>query len=106
MSAAEEQLAMQIRALKLPAPEREVCLIEGRKYRWDYAWRPQMLTLEVQGGIWRAKGAHNTGTAILRDCEKACLAAVAGYRQLFVTPEHISDGRAVKWLEEVLGAFA
>ena len=103
MSRGEETLALHIRALRLPAPEREVALIPGRRYRWDFVWRTQRIALEVQGGIWRKSG-HTTGTGITRDCEKANLAALAGYRTLFVTTDMVDRGEAVIVLQRALGA--
>lgn len=95
-------LALQIRAARLPAPEREAKLVPGRRYRWDFAWIAHKIALEVQGGVW-TKGGHSTGTGITRDCEKASLAALEGYRTLFVTPAHIREGKAIGWLENVFG---
>lgn len=104
MSAGEDLLAFQIKAHKLRVPEREVALITGRKFRWDFVWRwPEYpgLAVEVQGGTWK-KGAHSSGRGIERDCEKACLAALAGYRTMFFTTDMVKDGRAVEWLRRAL----
>lgn len=101
VSAPEDMLALQIRAAKLPEPEREAVLIAGRRFRWDFAWRAHKVCAEVQGGIW-GKGAHSSGLGLLRDYEKANLAALAGYRQLFFAPSQIREGTALAWLERAL----
>ena len=97
----ERALAFQIRAKGLPKPLTEFQAIPGRKYRFDAAWVPQRLLVEVQGGIWKP-GGHSTGKGITRDIEKANLAVLAGWRVLHVTREHIESGQALKWIEEAL----
>lgn len=95
-------LLLHIRACGLPPPEREARLIPERKFRWDFVWRSHKIAVEVHGGIWRGKGAHNTGTAITRDCEKANLAALAGFRTLFFTTGMVKDGTAAELLRRAL----
>lgn len=51
----------------------------GRKWRWDFGDPINKVLLEVQGGIWIPKGAHNTGTAMMRDHEKQNTAALHGW---------------------------
>lgn len=94
---AETLLEIHLGERKIPF-DREVMLIPSRKFRWDFVI--DRLAIEIQGGIWRTKGAHNTGTAIERDCEKGRLAVNAGYLPVsFVTAE-VLDGRAIKWIKE------
>jgi very-short-patch-repair endonuclease len=101
LSPLEESLALQIRAWGLPAPVREHKGIPGRQYRIDFAWPDWRIALEVEGGIWKL-GGHSSGTGITRDCEKHSLLALAGWRLLRVTGEHIQDGRAIAWIQEAL----
>lgn len=105
----ERALAFQIRAKGLPKPVTEFQAIPGRKLRWDFAWlnldgpnwQGMGLLLEIQGSIWK-KGGHNTGTGMLRDMEKNNLAVLEGWRVLYVAPEHITSGEAIRWIEEAL----
>jgi very-short-patch-repair endonuclease len=97
----ETELEWQIRAAKLPKPHREYHAIDGRRWRWDFAWPDHRLLLEVQGGIWR-KGGHTTGEGITRDCEKLNAATLAGWRVLSVTAEHIRNGQALEMVESNL----
>lgn len=97
----ERALAFQIRAKGLPKPKTEFLAIPGRKFRFDAAWVPQRLAVEVQGGIWK-KGGHSTGTGITRDCEKNNLAVLAGWRVLHVTGDQIASGEAIRWIEAAL----
>ena len=88
--------------------EVEYRAIPGRQFRWDLAWVPQRLLVELQGGVWGNKGVggatgHNTGVAINRDCEKQNLAVLAGWRCLSFTPNHVRSGQALKWVQEALG---
>ena len=83
-------------------PERQAKLIPGRKFAFDFAWAEQRLAVEVQGGIFLPKGAHTSGPGVTRDCEKAALAMLEGYRTLAVTGAMVRDGRAVAWVEALL----
>ncbi len=55
-SALEELFAFQCKALKLPAPCREIVFCE-RKWRLDFAWPDIKLAVEIEGGIW-TNGRH------------------------------------------------
>lgn len=97
----EDSLAWQIRAAGLPEPVRQAQLIPDRKFLWDFAWPAARLAVEVQGGIWRT-GGHTTGAGVTRDCEKAALILIAGWRPLSVTADHVRTGRALSWIETLL----
>ncbi len=98
-SPAEELFAQQIRAAGLPEPRREAVLVAGRRWRWDFAF--PSIAIEIQGGIWK-RGGHTTGKGITRDCEKACAAALAGYRTLFFTTAMVRNGTAIALLKQAL----
>lgn len=100
----EDELAIQYKLARLPEPEREYCAIPGRKYRWDFAFVGQKVLVEVQGGIW-IKGGHSTGTGILRDCEKLCLAESNGWHCLSVVKEQIKSGEALLWTQKTLALY-
>jgi len=105
MSALEEVLAFQIKAKRLPPPDREYPAIPGRRFRFDFAWPIEKLLVEVQGGTW-IKGGHSTGAGIARDCEKGCIAVVQGWRVLHVTRDQIEAGKAIRWIEDILRSAA
>lgn len=98
----EARLALALRANRIEHT-REFSL-PGRQFRWDFAFPEQKLLVEVHGGIWRKKGAHNTGGAISRDCEKAAFAAIHGWRTFGVTAAQIDSGEAVQWIAAALDA--
>lgn len=106
ISALEEALALHLKAAKIQYA-REVCAINGRKWRWDF-WIADGRTgygpilVECEGGIW-AKGGHSTGAGITRDIEKQNAAVLAGYRPLRFTRAMIESGAALKTIEQALG---
>lgn len=103
MSKLEDTLAGHIRMAKLPEPAREYPAIEGRKFRFDFAWPDHRLLLEVQGGTFaRGKSGHSSGMGINRDCEKNNLAVLAGWRVLSVDSKQVASGQALRWLQQAL----
>lgn len=101
MSAPEDLLALQIRAAKLPAPEREYKFHPVRKWRLDFAWPAKLWACEVEGGHWTG-GRHVRGAGFEKDAEKYAHAALQGFRLLRVTSAMVKDGRALAWLSEAL----
>jgi hypothetical protein len=82
--------------------KRQFKAIPSRQFTWDFFLGGSVYLVEVQGGIW-VKSGHSSGRGISRDAEKANIAAVNGFYTLFFTPEHIADGRALRWTREALG---
>jgi very-short-patch-repair endonuclease len=101
MSALEAELAMHIRAAKLPEPEREYRFDGKRRWRFDFAWPTQLVAVEVEGGIWNG-GRHVTGKGFTADTEKYNAAVVAGWRVLRFTGTAIKAGTALATIEAVL----
>lgn len=102
-SEGEALLALQLRAEHIPF-EREVAVVPGRKYRWDFRIGPTLL-VEVQGGVWNVGGsAHATGRGITRDAEKASLAVANGFREIIATTEQVRSGQALDWIRQALEA--
>jgi very-short-patch-repair endonuclease len=100
MSQAEEELAMHLRALHLPVPEREHRFC-NRRWRFDFAWPAQKVAVEVDGGQW-VNGRHNRPKGYQADCEKLAEAACLGWRVIRVTPDMIRSGQAVRYIERVM----
>ena len=97
----EQALLTQIKMLKLPMPETELKVIEGRRFRYDLGWPDHSLLCEIQGATW-VKGGHSTGVGIRRDCEKNNLAVLDGWRVLVFTGDHIKSGQAALWIKQAL----
>ena len=103
MSDLEAALAYQLRALRLPAPVREHRFAPPRRFRFDFAWPDYLVACEVDGGTY-AYGRHARGDGIHRDCEKACEAAILGWRVLRVDSHMVTDGTALQLIERALDA--
>lgn len=101
MSAAEDNLAAEMRWLKMPQPAREHTFAKPRRWRFDFAWPDHMLAVEVEGGSWIG-GAHTRGAHFASDCTKYNEAALLGWRVLRVTPEQITSGEASDWITRAL----
>lgn len=89
----------------LPVPRFEYQIIPDRKFRWDICFigTEERVWVECQGGIWRRGcGAHNTGTALVRDYEKHNLATLAGWRGLYVLPAEVCLLSTVKMIKALL----
>ncbi len=104
MSKLEDLLLFQIHAMGLPEPEREYRAIEGRRFRFDFAWTApnHRLLVEVQGGIWQKSG-HTSGRGVTRDMEKLNLAQLAGWRVMQFETKAIENGEAVGIIAKALG---
>ena len=101
MSQLEDLLAFQIKALKLPEPEREHKFYPTRKWRFDFAWPEQMLAAECEGGIW-TNGRHVRGLGFEKDCFKYNAAALEGWAVLRFTSGMITTGNALNQIERAL----
>jgi hypothetical protein len=102
MSHLEDALALQIRATGLPEPAREFWFWAGRKFRFDFAWKPLMLAVECEGGTWTG-GRHTRGKGFENDCIKYNEAALLGWRVLRFPASMIHDGRALATIERAMG---
>ena len=116
---AGDALAQQLAYLRWPIPVREyrfaalhLCAGKGLRarlkaarmqdWRFDLAWPTLRLAIEVDGGGW-VSGRHSRGAGIESDCAKLSTAVSMGWRVLRVTPRQVKDGRAVAWLEPLIG---
>lgn len=103
----EKQMAFQIKAAKLPEPEREYMFHGERKWRFDFAYPDIKIAIECEGGTWMKKaGRHNRGKGFRDDCEKYNAAAALGWLVLRFTSDMIATGHAINTIEQVLTAQA
>ncbi len=98
MSDLEEQLLFQIKALKLPLPEREFRFAPPRRWRFDMAWPGKMFAVECQGGVWTG-GRHSGGKGQINDMDKLNQAQLLGWRVLQFAESHIRSGDALDLIE-------
>lgn len=106
LSDAEDLLAFQIKAAKLPEPVRQYRYAPPRRFRADFAWLlppPFSLLVEVQGGIYTRR-AHGSITGVLADIDRLNAATLADWRLLRVTPDQVRSGEALQLIERALRA--
>lgn len=97
----ELALLFQIRATKLPVPVTEYRFHATRKWRFDLAWEPQKLAVEIEGGGW-VGGRHNQPQGSAKDMEKYDEAVLAGWRVLRFNAAMIHNGTALVMIERAL----
>lgn len=93
MSQLEDTFAFQLHACGIDDYEREYMAIPGRRYRFDFAFVPERVLVEIQGGVWNG-GAHGRPTGITRDMNKLNQAQIHGWKVLQF------DTKMVKQLDE------
>ncbi len=98
VSKLEAEFALQVRALKLPAPHRELQFHPTRKWRFDFAWSEHDLDVEVEGGGW-IQGRHTRGKGFSDDLKKMRL----GWLVYRCDAALIRSGEAVQVVIELLG---
>ncbi len=104
VSALEEKFAQQLHEF-LPDihVEREYKGIIGRQFRFDFAIIPYKIAIEIHGGQWLGwKGGHTSGVGVLRDCEKACMAALNGWVYFPISGEHVKSGAGIGWIKQYI----
>ena len=94
-------MELQIRAAKLPTPVREFRFHPTRKWRFDFAWPENRISLEIDGATWTG-GRHTRGSGYEADAEKLNEAAVLGWRVFRATRTMVKSGYALRLLDSVL----
>ncbi len=87
----------------MPAPTPEHRFHDVRRFRFDYAWIPQKVALEVEGGVW-TKGRHTRGKGFLKDMEKYNLAVSMGWRVFRCTPTTLHTLDTIELVKAALNA--
>ena len=100
-SPGEEAFALHCRAEKLVAPDREHQFHPTRKWKFDFAWPPWKLAVEIEG-LSRGKSRHTTFSGFREDCAKYNAAAILGWRVLRYSTEMVIRGDAIN---DVLAAL-
>jgi len=102
MSALNDYFALQLQAVGIEY-DREVKVIEGRRFAFDFRIKGTQVLAELQGGTWLPnKTGHSTGTGIKRDCVKLNLAQLAGWKVLHFTSDMVRDGEALATVERMI----
>lgn len=109
-SIGEEWFKIHVTGYNLPEPVREFRFDPVRMWRFDFAWptyqgRTLLVALEVEGGVFMGKdgrGAHATGEAITRDCEKSNAAQLQGWLMIRATTAMVKSGEAARLVKQAL----
>jgi len=101
-SKGEIALAGQLHARGI-SYERELMLIPGRRFRFDFLLAEFALVIEVEGGTWSG-GRHTTGAGFKSDCVKYNAALELGYRVLRYTTDMVTRGEAIAQIEAIVAA--
>lgn len=88
-------------AAGLPVPVAEYKFHPERKFRFDYAWLPYMVCLEIEGATW-TNGRHVRGRGYAADCEKYNLAGILGWLVIRATTEQVQSGEAFQWVRDAI----
>ena len=99
MSAAEDELAVQLRAAGIEF-ERQFRFHPVRKWKADFRVGKYFL-VEVQGGAF-VGGRHTRGAGYTGDCERMAEAVLMGWRVLWFTPAHVRSGFALDCIERAI----
>ena len=104
MSQLEEDFALQCKLCLKEQPEREYRFHPERRWRFDFAWPPYQIALEIEGGTW-VRGRHGRGAGFKEDCEKYNAAVLMGWKVFRVTSDMVTDGSALNLVEQALKVF-
>ena len=80
---------MMWKAIAGPALGEECQFSPKRRWRFDFAHKPSLVAVEIEGGVWSG-GRHTRGSGYVKDCEKYNEAALTGWTVLRLTPELIT----------------
>jgi very-short-patch-repair endonuclease len=101
LSPGEEAFAFHCHLLNLK-PEREVKLIPGREWRFDFYWPEHNLAVEIEGATRFGKSRHSKGEGFENDARKYNAAAIAGIRLLRFTTKMVKTAEAIDTVMAVL----
>ena len=89
-----------LKELNVPAWEEEYVFFDGRRFRFDFAWPPFLIAVEIEGGTY-SMGRHTRGSGFAKDCEKYNLAALDGWSVYRFTTGMVKDGSAQNFMKQV-----
>ena len=80
----------------------ELIFAPPRRWRFDFAFIPAKVAIEIEGVVWYggAKSRHQTARGLMADCEKYNTAVELGWRVLRYTQQDL-DKRAIEVVEQV-----
>ena len=97
LSPGEELFALHCRIYQLN-PEREVKLIEGRQWRFDFWFPAQKIAVEIEGGTKFGRSRHSQGAGFEGDCRKYNAAVIAGITLIRFTTAMVESAEAIDFI--------
>jgi hypothetical protein len=105
-SGLEAEYAFQLKAFRLPPPQREYVFAAelGRKWRLDFWWQEYKLGVELHGlivmrgirGEGIVRGGHGTVPGMIRDMDKNNAGIILGISVLTFTQSHVKSRAAIE----------
>lgn len=82
----------------------EYALIPKRRFKHDIAFPGAKVAVEIQGGTFMRRSAHNTGVGLHRDYEKHNLTVKEGWTMVYFDTIHLKNEgeEAIKFLNSIL----
>ncbi len=80
----------------------ELMFAPPRRWRFDFAYLPARVAIEIEGVVWfgGAKSRHQTARGVTNDCEKYNAAIELGWRVLRYTQQDL-DKRPIEVIEQI-----
>jgi very-short-patch-repair endonuclease len=91
---AELLFAQHVLDHHLTTPVREYRFCLERRWRFDFAFLPEKLAVEIEGGVWTG-GRHTRPQGFIDDCDKYNRAVLLGWRVLRFPTAQVLDGTAI-----------
>lgn len=97
----EAIFALQVRAIGLPTPERELIFHPKRKWRFDFSWPEKKIAVEIDGGT-SSQGRHVRPTGYRADCCKMNSAALLGWTVFRGDAVMVKKGTLLEFVEAAI----
>jgi very-short-patch-repair endonuclease len=98
----EAMFHIQVRAVRLPAPQREYKFHEKRAWKIDFAWPAAKIAVEIEGGTYN-QGRHVRPEGFERDCKKYNQLTAMGWTLFRFTGRMVKSGEAIQFIEGIFG---
>jgi very-short-patch-repair endonuclease len=83
-------------------PEREVKIIEGREWRFDFWFPKQRIAVEIEGGTIYGKSRHSRGEGFENDARKYNAVVITGIKLLRFTTAMVESAEAIDYVRSLL----
>lgn len=98
----ENLMYRQLRDAGIKGFRRNSPFIEGRRFQADFWFYNDRVALEVDGGVWMARGGHTTGAGYTSDRERDVEALLQGILTVRYTSDQVRKGYAIETFPKIL----